>query len=231
MIPNYFYFLFALLLSCGCTCGNNFEYVHSEQQKEFSKEFEALLINFQGRQFPLDINRSDLKSYGLTVYDTITEKYKTSSFPVIQNKFLKFICRDTSDINSSFRGLYKFQFSDFLILVYIKDVMSTSEDLETWIMLNTYDKEGSILDTLSIAGSKMDQIEKFVSITVNSKIEINIKTYQFLPENPNVSALYAIELKQNYIIDEKGRLKLIANHEKEDYFILDDNEYKVSKKD
>jgi len=232
MKQKLFNILFAVLLySCACTNGNNNGNVHSRQGMAFSKEFESFLINFQEKKLPLAINRMDLKFYGLTVYDSVDEKYKTSSFPVIQNKYFKFLCKNTFNINSSFRGLYKIQFSDYLILVYTKDISSNKEDPETWIMLNSYDKRGSLLDTLCIAGSKLDQIEKFVSITVNSNIEINIKSYQFLPDNPDISALHAVELKQNHIIDEKGRFKLVASTQKNDYFILDDNEYKVYIKD
>jgi hypothetical protein len=232
MKQSFFSILFVVLLySCGCTSGNNNGNVHSGKGMEFSKEFESFLINFQEKKLPLAINRIDLQLYGLTVYDSVDEKYKTSSFFVIQNKFFKFICKDTSNINSAIRGLYKIQFPDYFILLYAKDIISNDEDPETWIMLNSYDNGGSLLDTLCIAGSKLDQIEKFVSITDSINIEINIKTYQFLPDNPDVPALYAVELNQNHIIDEKGRFKLISSTQKKDYFILDNNEYKVYKKD
>ncbi|HQJ96765.1 MAG TPA: hypothetical protein PLN17_06555 [Candidatus Cloacimonas sp.] len=166
----------------------------------------------------------DFSKYSDTIWQVIdgsTQLVPNPVCKVIEESNYDFI-KEKYPIDKSYRyvGLYKAKINDYFLLI-----MKQSNYLinEYWLKLSLYSKSGNLQDTLTIAGQKVNDYDRYCDI--DKDFTINVRVFKELTseENDNTT-LPAIEIKEKYVITEDGHLKCLSHSKEKGYFKIENNE-------
>ena len=181
---------------------------------QFVNKFDVLPLPFN----LLDLN--DLQKYADNIIQQTNSKtiiVPNPLCPLIYKCEYKYINKINSNTNDNqYRRLYK-RYTTKLILLLIKQTNNLTGDYS--FNLNSYSLSGKLIDTLTLAGQKIDDYDQFCSI--DSSLAIKIRIIKGLPQtqkpgepSPN------IEINKEYIITPDGYFKQTFYNQKQGYYRL-----------
>ncbi|HBL78303.1 MAG: hypothetical protein A2W90_16395 [Bacteroidetes bacterium GWF2_42_66] len=166
----------------------------------------------------------DFGKYSDTIWQVINGSTQLVSNPVckvIEKSNYDFIKEKyPTDKSYQYVGLYKTKVNDYFLLI-----MKQSNYLinEYWLKLSLYSKSGNLQDTLTIAGQKVNDYDRYCEIDTNFTINVRVFKELTSEENDN-GILPAIETKEKYVITKDGHLKCLSHSKERGYFKIENNE-------
>jgi len=185
---------------------------------EFTKKFNVL-------ELPLDISHlTDFGKYDDKVFKEVNGKtilVVNPLYPEIQINEYKYI-KDKYSINKNFhyQSVYKTNFKKYILLV----IEQTDRKLgDFFLKLNVYNLSGNLIDTLSLAGQKIDDYDQFCRI--DSSLKIKIRRLKDLTQPPQSREPWPnLETIIEYIITDDGHFKQIYYKQQKGLFVRRNNE-------
>jgi|GEM_PF-762762 len=218
--------IFVLIISLNCLSQNS----KNQNNQNLNISFTEFISKFVQLKLPLEINRlNDLGKYSDKIVKVVKGKnvLKTNPLcPTIPKDEYKFISdKFPTNKNFYYQSVYVKDYKNYVLLVIIQNNRITGD---YFLKLNVYNLSGKIIDTLSLAGQKIDKTDRFCSIDTNLKIKIRI--LNFYPDNQN-GELNGLEIKEEYLIADDGHFKRTYYKKEEGLFLIkDDEEIRVDKK-
>jgi len=206
-----------LIFSFNCL-SQNYTKVNKQNNDVSFPEYISI---FNSIKLPLNIFcLSDFDKYGDTNWKEVNGKtilVSNSSCPLIPSNYFKYIKdKYPTGKNYYYQSVYKKVLKNYVLLI-IEQTNKQSGDY--FLKLNTFGFTGNFIDTLTIAGQKIDDYDQFCSI--DSSLVIKIRIIKGLPQtqkpgepSPN------IEINEKYIITDDGHFKQIFRNQENGYFRL-----------
>jgi hypothetical protein len=205
----------------GCRCRDT----NAQTNLTDTSKFVLFLNNFDKLNLPLSIMKlDDFGKYSDTLWQVINGSTQLVPNPVckvIEKSNYNFIkVKYPTDKNYHYAGLYKTSVNDYFLLIMKQSNYLTNE---YWLKLSLYNKIGNLLDTLTIAGQKVNDYDRYCKI--NTNLTINIRMIKELTsEEGDNDLLPALEIKEEYIITKDGHLKCLSHSKENGYFKFENNE-------
>lgn len=205
--------------------GSRFNDTNTQTNLTDSSKFAFFINNFETLHLPLKIvSVSDFDKFmqsiwqningsNLLVHNPICKDIEKSNYNFIREKY-------PIDKNFHYFGFYKMKINEFFILI-MRQTNDVNDDY--WIKLNLYSKSGILQDTLTIAGQKVNDYDRYCEIDTNFTINIRVFKELASKENNN-NTLTAIETKEKYVITKDGHLKCLSHSKEMGYFKFENNE-------
>lgn len=207
--------LVGLMISFG-----SFSQGHKKQvNKDIEVSFSNYLRRFKQLELPLDIyHLYDLGKYSNMITKEINGKTVLvpnplcPTIPINEYKYLK----DKYSIGKSlyYQSVYKKTCKNYILLVIIQNNRVNGD---YFLKLNIHRLSGDLIDTLSLAGQRIDKIDRFGSI--DSNLKIKIRTLNFISDTPS-GQMNAIEIKEEYQITDYGYFKRTYFMKEKGVFII-----------
>lgn len=211
--------IYALLCCC------RFEASNAQSSLIESSKFELFLNHFDTLHLPLRIMKlSDFGKYSDTIWriingytqlvpNPVCRALEKSDYDFIKEKY-------PTDENFHYDGLYKTKVYDYFLVIMKQNNYLIDE---YWLKLSLYNKVGILLDTLTIAGQKVNDYDRYCEI--DTSFIINIRVFKELVSDENANeTLPAIEIKEKYVITEDGHLKCLSQNKVRGYFKIENDE-------
>lgn len=184
--------------------------------------FKSFIGSFISKDLPFSIKCT--KDYlRREVFDPSTAEHKANIFKTIKEEDLKYLHDANTKSNSiSFRYAYKIIDTEkFIGVIYIKDSINDDGSADpSWLILNTYTRDGDFINKLKIAGDSFDIEDMFCEISINK--EIRTSSYFFLQDSLIYEdKVYAKNIVTKYLISEEGAFKKIFADEIISYYKVD----------
>lgn len=203
-----------LLLGLMIACSNS-----QQLEDNRNSDFKLFLDKFTSLSLPLSIiGVSDVLSYDDVIMDSLNDFVANpilkplNTYDFIQQKY-------PINNDNKYYCVYKYR-TDNYFLVCLKQDNKVQEKYR--LMLNLYDLKGELLDTLYIAGRSDPEFRRYCSITR----DLQISTYYFTDIVDDFSKkcqqcnFYATEIRNNYIISNKGKFTLTNKINERAYFTM-----------
>lgn len=188
-------------------------------KKDNNINFSEFLLKFNSIKLPLSIiGDEDVLAYDDTILNTQNDFISNPILsPIDSYEFIK--TKYPVDNDYKYYGVSKIKTSNYY-LVFLKQENRKKEKYR--LMLNLFDLDGKLLDTLYVAGRSMPEFRRYCSI----KKDLHISTYYFtdivddLSKNCQKCNFYATEIRNNYIISNEGKFVLTKETNERSYFTM-----------
>jgi hypothetical protein len=202
--------LFCLILFIGCSnkqAGN----------QNMNERFLNFIVLFESIKLPcFIIGDKDVFDFDDSILNNSLDLVPNPKLkPINEFEFIK----SKYPINKSniYYGVFEKRINN-LFLVCIKQDNSETEKYR--LMLNLFDLDGNLLDTVYIAGRSMPEFRRYCKITT----DLRIKTYYYDSIKDdlknNDGNFYAIEKSREYVISGEGKFLLTKENNDWDYFTM-----------
>jgi hypothetical protein len=201
------YCIFTIVMLTTFNC--NYKDTSSGKNDEQSS-FSRFLVSFDTLKLPLSITKfNDFSQYSDSIWRVVDGQTRLLGNPIIREirkseyGFIKkkYPIRD----QYHYFALSKATVNDYIVLLFKQ---SNHLEEEYWIKLNLYSNSGILLDTLTIAGQKVNVYDRYCEIDTNFSISIRI-FQELFSEESNRDLLNAMETFENYVITKDGQFKLL----------------------
>jgi hypothetical protein len=186
-------------------------------KKDDKINFSKFLLKFNYITLPLSIiGDKDVLSYDDTILNVQNNFVPNPILNSIdQNEFIK--TKYPIDDNNKYYGVSKNRFKNYYLVILKQDNWQKEKFR---LMLNLFDLDGILLDTLYVAGRSMPEFRRYCKITS----DLHIKTYYLDAIKDdltnNQGNFYATEKYSEYIITEEGKFILTKTNIEQSYFTM-----------
>jgi hypothetical protein len=186
-------------------------------KKDNKISFSEFLLKFNSITLPISIiGDKDVLAYDDTILNSKNDFVSNPILnPLDHNEFIK--SKYTIDTDNKYYAISKNEISNYY-LVLLKQDNWKKEKFR--LMLNLFDMDGKLLDTLYVAGRSMPEFRRYCKITN----DLHIKTYYYDSIKDdltnNQGNFYATEKCSEYIITEEGKFILTKSNIERSYFTM-----------
>jgi len=220
--------ILGLIISLSCSTQIN----KKHQRIITDVSFTEYISKFNTLQLPLKINcLADFEKYGDNNWKEINGKtilVPNPLCPLIRINEYKYI-RDKYPTNKNFyyQSVYKKGLKKYVLLV-IEQTNRLTGDF--FLKLNVHDLSGNLIDTLSLAGQKIDDFDQYCKI--DSSLTIKIRRLKDLTQPPQSHEPWPeLETIEVYILTDNGHFKQTYFKQEKGLFTTKENEIiRVDKK-
>lgn len=213
----------AFSLCCLSQNSNNINIV------EVDDYFKSYINTFTELKLPMGINKlDDFDKYSDVVLEKIkgeTAVVENTLCPKILKKDYKYLSdKYPTGKNYTYQSVYKKKWNGLFLLIIVQ---SNNQTGDYFLFLNTCMPSGVIVDTLRLAGQKINDYDRFC--TIDSNFTINIRTLKYLTDNNN-GGTNGFETIEEYLIKDDGHFSRIRFlKEKAVFSILNDEVIRIDK--
>jgi hypothetical protein len=210
MTSKLYLLIFVVLVTC-----SNSQRIEGDNKNSFNK----FLEKFNSITLPFSIiGGKDILAYNDTILNSLNDFVSNPILnPLDHYEFIK--TKYPIDNDHKYYGVCKNKINNYY-LVFLKQ--DNWQKVKFRLMLNIFDLDGKLLDTLYVAGRSMPEFKRYCSITK----DLHITTYYYSDIVDDFSKkcqkcnFYATEIRNNYIVSDEGKFILTKEIKERAYFTL-----------
>jgi hypothetical protein len=174
--------------------------------------FNSFLLKFDTLDLPFAVQNLDeffKFNDSITVEDSLWVKYTPNpNFKTIDSiHFKSFLGKKYSSLNSHYLYLFKYDYYDFYLIIIKQSIYDKHE---SWLKLNLYNKLGTLLDTITIAGQKVYFFDKYCSIDTNNIISILTLFDNNTKWDSTTDTYFKQKVRESYKVSSDGHFERIG---------------------
>jgi hypothetical protein len=198
-----------------CSNTNNYK----RGKNTLDESLSTFIRKFDALRLPFSLQKRSFYKYSNIDFDTVNlNDPKNPYYQTIDKRYFKYLQNGNIDSSCTFHFLHASRHDSFYIILY----QQVNEVKESYLTkMNTLDSKGNIIDTLLLAGFKVNVNEKYGQI--DEKWNIKTVLYNYLQDEPSISALVADVVNEEFTLTSAGYFKRTLSRDQKGYFnIVDD---------